>query len=286
MGDQGQHLIGKTYLEQFSFKQGDKIVISVWEKSKDYISSESIKNFLKKINFFDLPTISSIDPRTFEDINGKLETHYPKIIKDIKFNGQLGRNNISILKQFIANLICRTPYMRRQIDALYNDPSTKEKFLAEISMFLDKPKETAIRIVDNIAVEDRLNYLAIFVMLHISIIFKNYDFCILLDFDKRGWITSDNPVVVDYNDNYQWIIPVEAEIYFPLSRDYCLFMYNPNSSKKTNSLRKYSGGMLIEATEEIQEAIYERIRANSDEHIIFPWNLGKVNFLNQQVTNT
>lgn len=274
--NQGQHIIGQVYLKQFAFIQNDKSVkICVWKKGDNFTSLKNINSFKKENNVFDLPTIAEIDPRTFEKLNGQIENSYPKILKDIDVNGKLDFQNESFLKEYVANMLCRTSLIRDTIRGFYQDSATKEKFLMEIAMFLDEPKTAALRHVDEIEPEDRQNYLTLFVMRHFSLILQKYSYCILKNYDSRGWITSDNPVILDHNDNYNWIIPIEAEIYFPLSKNYCLYMHHLNSLDKNNKLRNYPNGVISEITEEIQEAIFEKAHKNANEYVIFPWDLGR-----------
>ncbi len=268
--NQGQHEIGQVYLKMFAFENFDIPVICVWKKGDNFSSLKNIKSFNKRNNYFDLPSITAIDARTFEKLNGELETEYPKIIQEIQSNGKLSERSECFLKQFVANMLCRTEFMRRRIEGFYNDPSTKDKLLDEIAYFI--PESTAaIRNVDNIAPKDRLNYLMLFVMRHFNHILQRFRYSILKDFDNHGWVTSDNPVILENNGRHGVLLPLEAEIYFPLSNTYCLYMHHKHSEDKRSSLRNIPHGDIVEATEEIHKMILYRMPENANEYVIFPW---------------
>lgn len=147
---QGQHILGQAYLRPFGFKQGDKSVTCVWKKGETFTTLKGIKSFKKEDNFFDLPTITAIDARSFEKLNGQLETHYPAILEDIQANGCLEPKNEIFLKQFVANILCRTSLMRNSIERFYNDLNSREKFLKEISMFVKEPHFNGTELIETV----------------------------------------------------------------------------------------------------------------------------------------
>jgi hypothetical protein len=108
------------------------------------------------------------------------------------------------------------------------------------------------------------------VMDHIMNKLSHFDYVIVREYANRGWITSDNPVVLNNNISENSIFSINTELYFPLSKEYCIFFSHPNANKKYNILRSYKSRTIIDATEEIQEMIYEKIRINADKLIFFP----------------
>ena len=104
---QGQHRISQTYLKQFGYKDKDgKNLISVLNKQTNYIENKFIRNFGREDNLFDLPLSGS--EHKLEELNSKLETHYPKIITELKSNGKLSDERATNLLDFFPNLLCRT----------------------------------------------------------------------------------------------------------------------------------------------------------------------------------
>ena len=276
MSKQDHHTIGEVYLSPFSFtyKDGPE-QIYVLEKGMDRTARKNIRSFMAPPNQFDLQFFSATEKGVFEDLNGKVETHYPKVLAGLKGSNQLNKENEFILKQFVSNLLCRTSNMRKIIQSAYDNPAKRDAFLNEISMYT-KPELKGASLVGSIPAEDRLNFLSLLVMRHLTFVFEHFSCVIIREYDKRGWITCDNPVVVDYNGVIDYLIPIETEIYFPLSPEYCLYMHHPNSEIKTNELRKLPNGRVCDASESVQEMIFAKIRDNVDKYVIFPWNLGVV----------
>ena len=60
-------------------------------------------------------------------------------------------------------------------------------------------------------------------------------------------------------DEWKVLIPVESELYFPLSPDYCAFLFFPGSEKKSNPLRTKKKDKISVADEDIHARICERI---------------------------
>lgn len=109
-------------------------------------------------------------------------------------------------------------------------------------------------------------------------VFRAFKFIILKDYNNKGWPTSDNPIILDKQGNSSWIVPIEAKIYLPLSKDFCLFMYNKNSEIHTNPLRNLIVNEINKISEEIYQNICERIMDNKNEYIIFPSEIEKTFF--------
>lgn len=105
-------------------------------------------------------------------------------------------------------------------------------------MFKETEELTNLKsLLKNLDKDFQLNVVIGVLMNYLVRVFRAFKFIILRDYNNRGWPTSDNPVILDKQGNYSWIVPIEAEIYLPLSKDFCLFMYNKNSEIHTNPLR-------------------------------------------------
>ncbi len=81
MSKQDQHRISQVYLRQFGYKdENGKKWISVWEMGSEYTGRKSIKSFTAEKNIFDLPFHDLKEKRKFEELNGDIETFYPKFL--------------------------------------------------------------------------------------------------------------------------------------------------------------------------------------------------------------
>ena len=123
-------------------------------------------------------------------------------------------------------------------------------------------------------------------MNHLVQVFRKFQFIILKDFDNRGWFTSDNPVIVDKQNNHSWIVPLETEIYFPLSKDYCLFMFHEDSEIKTNPLRHLTINKISDSDEVTHKSICDRTLHNDNEYLIFPTEIDKTFFDDSEKNGT
>jgi hypothetical protein len=135
-----------------------------------------------------------------------------------------------------------------------------------------------VDLLKNLDKDFQLNVVIGAVMNYLVRVFRAFKFIILRDYNNRGWLTSDNPVILDKQGNHSWIIPIEAEIYLPLSKDFCLFMYNKNSQIHANPLRNLEANKINKISEEIHLNIWERVVHNKNEFVIFPSEVEKTFF--------
>ena len=267
---QGQHQVPQVYLKQFGHKREDKWYIFLCKKFSNKMEVELIENFSKEINIFDLPYEEFELRRHFENNSNKIETEYSKVINSLKNQRQLIPRHKDVLCHFVANLICRTRPYRDFFDLFLRNKGTRDKFLTEIMMFQE---EGILELRQDLGIFTepfQLNVAIGFLMNHLVSLFKKFDFIILKDFNDRGWLTSDNPVILDKKGNHEWIIPIESEIYLPLSKDYSLFMFHKNSPKQTNPFRKLTINKVAQSNEKDYKNICDLIKQNEYEYLIFP----------------
>tara|TARA_R110002050_G_scaffold14038_6_gene44685 strand:- start:2318 stop:2677 length:360 start_codon:yes stop_codon:yes gene_type:complete len=75
-------------------------------------------------------------------------------------------------------------------------------------------------------------------MEHLVRLLEKFDRVVLKESNNSSWLTTDRPVPLDKQNKYEWIIPIESEIYLPLSKDFCLFMFHPQSEISENPPRR------------------------------------------------
>lgn len=274
---QGQHRISQVYLKEFGYLKDGKWYIAVWEKSKNHTDFVLIENFTKETNVFDLPFFESVEERRHFEIKSVIiENEYKKILNTIENQQQLTPRHEDLLRHYIANLICRARPYRELFEDYLKYSHVKEAFLTEITMF--KPEDLPIlkESISYIPEETHLNYITGHIMNFLVNVFRSFHCIILKDYANRGWFTSDNPVIIEtqedlneLNDEYQWTIPVESEIYFPLSPNYCAFFFHPKSPKNSNPLRNLEKNKVHQSDEKTHEKICYLIGAHKSHYFLF-----------------
>lgn len=145
-------------------------------------------------------------------------------------------------------------------------------------MFRDDTLPDLKQTLDILNEDFQLNVAIGSLMDHLVKVFRAFNFIILRDYNNRGWFTSDNPVIIDKQNNHSWVLPVETEIYFPLSKDFCLFMFHKNSGAKINPLRNLKMNKIAGTDETTHKSICDRIIHNDNEFLIFPAEIEKTYF--------
>lgn len=279
MADQKQHSLSQVYLKQFAYKDnGNRWKVSIYSLGNPITDNKFIKSFTAETNIFDITLFGNEAPevrRHFENKSSVIETYYPSVIRKIEKKGELDEVSRGVLVNYVSNILCRTEKFRHLLE-LFLQPETRENFFEEISMFSkgDQDLEFLKAINPAFPINKQINLIIGNVMNHLVRIFDSFNMVIVKDFDDRGWFSTDNPVTLDLNNEFDFIIPVKTEVYFPLSKEYCLFMYHPNVMTN-NELRKYQHGEIIQATEEMHKWILDKITSNANKFLIFPIELEK-----------
>lgn len=224
-----------------------------------------------------MPFFEKMEDRRHFEIKSKLiEDEYRKVINSLKQQKRLTPRHRDLLCNFIPNLMCRAKPYREIFQSCLDFPDAKEAFLNEITMFWPEQLPILKTSLSNIPEDTHLNYVIGHVMNHLIKVLRSFNFAILKDYGNRGWFTSDNPVVIDPQENntdmedkYPWIIPVDSEIYFPLSSDYCAFIFHPKSKKNSNPLRELKPNKVNEIDDNNHDRICRMIGQHESEYFIF-----------------
>jgi len=274
---QGQHRISQVYLKQFGYLREGRWWISVWYKSFNFTENVLVENFTKETNVFDLPIFEQTElRRQFESQSGILEREYPSIIKTIRNQGQITPRHRDILCNYIPNLICRARPYRELFQRYLDDPVLRNYFLDEITTFAPDQLPGLTESLEQLRQEVCMNYVTGYVMNYLVEIIRKFSFIILKDYDNRGWFTSDNPVIIDPQEDpseeiHEWklLIPMESELYFPLSPDYCAFLFYPRSGKAGNALRNKEVNKVHQSDEASHERICRMIGQQYSSYFLF-----------------
>jgi hypothetical protein len=269
---QKQHRVPQVYLKQFGFEKDKIWYITIFDHAKNHTEDVSIKEFNYAINEFDLPSHDYKEKRHFELTAGKIEGMYKMVLNSIKNQRLLKQKHEDILRHFSSSLIVRSERHRSFFSEMLGDQKVRDRFLEEVTLFdkTNTPEDIklAFSVLDS---SMHLPLIQGILANHLVRVFRSFNAIILKDFDNRGWFTSDDPVCIDYQDNYSWLIPPEAEIYLPLSRELCLFLYNDHvQTKNTNPLRKLKINKIHPLNEYTHDTITKKIILNRNKSLIVP----------------
>jgi Protein of unknown function (DUF4238) len=276
-----QHIIPQVYLREFGYIDTNNqwristVDLSTKELihkySKPVFCQKSIESITTEKDIFDVPFLLS--KRGFEELNGKIETEYPKLISELGNSSELSPEGTTILIHIVSNLLCRTVHYRELV-RLYLNSHNKPYFIKAIWKPLEGTADPFISTLEKFPDEEQLNMICLIIMNNILYKLSTFRYRILKDFDNRGWITCDNPVVLENAVSQNSIFSINTGIYFPLSKDFCAYLYHRNATIQDSPLRDMGDEVFINTTEETQEMIYERIRQNAVRYIFFP---GQIN---------
>ena len=283
-GKQDQHLISKVYLKQFSYLKGNQEMICVRKIREKFNRNKSIKSFLTEVNTFDIKSINPRIQRIYEsELNGELESEYPNIINEISSKKTISDKSEAYLKQFTANLFCRSPFHRNIFKSKLKDRIFKQNWLGIFSHMLKSDtifsfkNEEIDNMIDNLSEVDSDESFNPIMMLY-TMLFSRFlyqmDMVILENPNNNmTWFTSDNPIILkrnSSNDTDIRIINEDSEIYFPLSPNFLAYFKYKNSEKKGN-LRLLKHKEIIKIDEQtINYITSELIIPNVYEYLISP----------------
>jgi hypothetical protein len=267
--NQGQHRISQVYLKQFGYQKDDDWWVSVYQIGKKTTDNKLVNDFTKETNIFDVPFKDFKIRRHFENTSSLIESRYRTVISNLTNQKQLIPKDRDLLCHFVPNLMCRTKPFRSFIDLLLRDRETRDKFINEITLLRGVNEETR-ELLSIFKIDFQLNVVVGVVIEHLVTVLRQFKQVIIRDAEDKGWMTTDTPVFIDKQEHHEWIMPIEAELYFPLSRDYCLFMYHEKSEIDSNPLRKLKENKINTVNFETFDEITKRIVYNANEFIIMP----------------
>ena len=265
---QRQHRLSQVYLKKFGYNQDGEWMVSVMKLGSGKTTNVKISEFTAEENIFDLPFKDFEIRRHFETLSGRLESDYNRVINNIENQKCLTPRDKDLLNHFVPNILCRTSHFRNFINELVENIETRKKLLNEITIFQEDYGQTEY-LLDILKPETHLNIVVGTLMNHLVHVFRYFKKVILKSPNGYGWLTSDNPVLIDFKDKNEWILPIESEVYFPLSKEYCLFIFHEESDLKTNPLRNLRKDKINQLDFETFDKLANIIGRNLDEYLIF-----------------
>jgi Protein of unknown function (DUF4238) len=274
---QGQHRIPQVYLKQFGYPKEKPCWISVLGKETGMIRNVLIKNFTVETNVFDLPYKSFKIRRHFENISGTLESAYNRIISTIHNQKKIARKDKSLLSHFVANLLCRSRPFRLFIESiLSHSPKSREKLIFEICIFKGISEGTK-RLLNSFDEEKQLNIVMCLVADYLGKALFTFNYVVIKACANKMWFTTDNPVYINKHNSYNIVIPLETEIYLPLSRDYCLFMFHEEGEIKSNPFRNLRVDKVNIIDDLAFDNLVNEINLNESDYLISPIEMEETN---------
>lgn len=267
---QKQHRLSQVYLKKFGYLQDDVWMISVLKLGNKITENVKILEFTREENIFDFPFGNMEEKRHFEILSGKIENQYNKLINNIENQNRITPKDKDLLNHFVPNLLCRTTHFRQFINLLIENKESRKHLFDEITMFKGGETRFEFEFLTELSLPKvRINIMMGLIMNHLIHIFRHFQKIILKSPEDCGWLTSDNPVYIDLRKESYWLIPIDAEIYLPLSKRYCIFLYSENSNLNSNPLRKLKKDVVNKLDLNTFETLASKIAQNLDKYLIF-----------------
>jgi Protein of unknown function (DUF4238) len=279
-----QHLISEVYLKQFGYQdKNSQWRICTLEKSKlpimlkndkRWISHKSIGSFLSIDNYFDFENYDDLRfTRVIEETSSEVETYFPILIDELNSNEKISQKGEAILAHYISNLYVRTSNFDLLLDDLIQ-LGAHDRFLEECLMFDDDTyKHFIFKLIENQKFNTNKNVKNLSRFLFWNYFWQRlayFEYYILKPFEGKGWISSDNPVILNNHVDEDSLISFETEIIFPFSKSILILFKMPESKQVSkifeNTLLKHS----IVASSEVNDEINNIIMDNLDNFLIVP----------------
>lgn len=271
---QNQHKLSQIYLKQFGYiGEDNEHYVSVYKVGEKRTQNIKVKSFTAEVNIFDLPLPDMKDKRLFENLSSQLESRYPKVIANLQNQKKLIPLDKDVLNNFAANILCRTDRFRDFISWCLKDSEAAVTLVSEITLFSERQedKDELEFVIKYISSDLQLNLVMPYIMTHLVEVFRRFKKVVLKHYGNVGWLTSDNPVHIERFGQHSYLIPIEAEIYFPLSKDFCLFMFHPDSQSSDNPLRKLKLDKVNLVNFETCDAINKRMFTDHQAYLNFDY---------------
>lgn len=276
MSIENQHIISQVYLKGFDYKDKsnqwkistlDRNKVPLMEKNaKKWISQKSIESFLSEINIFDLVLIQGKTEKIYEEFNRNIENNYLKLISELDSSRLLNKISETTLYCMIINLLVRSRSFRNEIDSILKGDG-RYNLLFEVFSSIKNGRIFA-RAFEKIPKESELNYISMMLWERIMPVFSEFQYTIFLTNKHEGWFTSDNPVVIKDFVTTETIFSQNAQIIFPIDRQYLAYFYHPEN--KSPDFKGFKHRDIITCDPIIKNELIYRIINNVGQYAIFP----------------
>lgn len=271
-----QHRVSRVYLKGFAC---DVAKEKVWTADKWMalflhgvghpwaVEEKPIADLTVTDGEFELGSVDPEDKDKLEKFFGKFERMCPRVLKAVDAR-KLNNENRDFLIGFVASLLVRSRHFRLWMDSELRSPDS-QLFLRTMCMYMP-PEEQPKRIanIEQFPAEHRLNHACYAIWHHLYHRLGNFKM-VFFENSARGWETCDDPVVLrNIEARGGSLLGRASEIYVPLDRKWCLFMYDSKSNHPLNPMR-LSPDTFAEADKWVQFAVREFVHQNADQQLFF-----------------
>ena len=275
---QDQHKVPATYLRQWRHLEGTQDMITTIDLSQQmhmqkigrrYSSPKSIDSLTTEMNVFDMTGMPPDMLKFLEGKFGEVETPYEVNVKRIS-QGQITDEDHQYLAAFIGSVLVRSERFRAMIAFILQVPDPTEALRAMGKYSDPADVEPLIAIVSGLDVKHRMNPVLGIAWEYVQHKLLAMKCVFIRAYENRGWFTSDNPVVLKHNISRRWLLTKDTDLYFPMTPEVCLYMYNPDAEFAFNPLRGYAHGTYVQSDEWVHWIIQEMITDNVGQYVFQP----------------
>ncbi len=284
MADQKQHRIPQVYLRQWAFRNDKNAeVLSVLKSGEDVSHHVTVKRFTAEKNLFDTTLHDEGFSRFFDKQSQYVESNFPKILQALSQNAYDGQTRI-YLSEFISNLFVRQQTTYDLFKWILPREPLRKKLLNEIAILEDDPEQPLIRgvyeemsIDPDHTLDSKVSAIILQAWKHFNQVLQRFTHTVIKVPGEMYLPTSDNPVVVQGMAEDAWLIGPDAEIFFPISKEYLVYMRAKNKPKRS-SLATFPEEQVTIASEEVIEDVILNVTVKSKYNFaIVPVDLGLLN---------
>jgi len=269
--NQKQHRIPRTYLKRWSFIKDGVPCVTVFDRLANQVRDISVSDFTVTVNEFDLPSDDPVERRHYETTASLVEGMFDMVIDTLDNQKRLTEKHEDILRHFVSLTHCRAEIVREEYAFLLEDPDVRTKFIREITLLKrDHEPEEILLALTGVPPDKKLQLVTGIMTNHFVSVLRSFSAVILESQGDAKWLTTDLPVVIDKQGNYDWLIGWDTEVYFPLSPKYCVFLFHPKSERNANPLRDAKPNRIHKTNDELVSEINHRLLADAFKHLVLP----------------
>lgn len=275
--DQNQHIIPQTYLKQFGYKDNHgrwKVPTFNIEEiplmnriSKTLVIQSNIESLLRAKNIYDISGIPG-NEKQLEKTFKILEDNYPLIVTEIDNTKKISSESKQKLITFISFLFIRTSDFREIAEHII-----RSKNRDYISAVIGDNQKRISNIL-SLPIKEAITYLIAFSGFYISRVLSHFKIVLIETIDIEKWATTDNPVLIQCKTTGKVIdfLGIDTEILCPISKDYLVFIFHPDSNFSQNKLRKLIPNQVNKISKKLYENIWYQLvdKSRVTKYIIVP----------------
>lgn len=277
-----QHRIPQVYLRQWCFRDAVSKAekLSVMKRFDPQTHYKSVKSFTTESNLFDSSLHEAGHERHFDKLCITVEHNYTKVLKALNNNIYDEQTRI-YLSEFISNIFVRQQKTYNFFREIIQHSDVRKKFFNEITIFdEDASPELTKAVLEEMAIDpdhtidSKTSTFILPAWKHFKIAFSRFNHVILKAGDQTPWLTTDNPVILTESLDDGWIISQRTEIYFPISKNYLLYMYLDGGSKDPK-LSKLKSDSIHPVKSKLVDKIMRKVVLKSNyDYMIMSMNMG------------